>query len=93
MSDPYRWLEDGNSQETKSWVKAQNELSSAYLDRIPERAAIRERVARLWNFEKYLVSRDGNVIKRFASRVAPDSAEMINAIESALALVGVTAGS
>jgi prolyl oligopeptidase len=55
VADPYRWLEDDNSAETKAWVKAQNELSSAYLSAIPGRAAIRDRVARLWNFEKYSV--------------------------------------
>src|SRR5258708_18479985 len=55
VADPYRWLEDDNSAETKAWVKAQNELSSTFLNAIPERAAIRDRVARLWNFEKYTV--------------------------------------
>lgn len=55
VADPYRWLEDDNSDETKAWVRAQNELSTAYLAGIPERAAIRERVARVWNFEKYTV--------------------------------------
>ena len=55
VADPYRWLEDADSEETKAWIRAQNALSSAYLAQIPERAAIRERVARLWNFEKYSV--------------------------------------
>ena len=55
VADPYRWLEDADSEETNAWIRAQNALSSAYLARIPERAAIRERVARLWNFEKYSV--------------------------------------
>src|SRR5471032_1122608 len=55
VADPYRWLEDDNSAETKAWVKAQNAVSSAYLNAIPERAAIRDRVARLWDFEKYTV--------------------------------------
>jgi prolyl oligopeptidase len=55
VADPYRWLEDDNSAETKAWVKAQNEFSATYLNAIPERAAIAKRVARLWNFEKYSV--------------------------------------
>ena len=55
VADPYRWLEDVNSEETKAWVKAQNQFTSAYLGGIPERAAIKDRVARLWNFEKYTI--------------------------------------
>lgn len=53
VADPYRWLEDDNCAETKAWVEAQNKLSSAYLGQIPGRARIRERITRLWDFEKY----------------------------------------
>ncbi|MBK9796257.1 MAG: S9 family peptidase [Holophagaceae bacterium] len=51
--DPYRWLEDDNSAETRAWVAAQNKLTFAYLEQIPQRAAIRERITKLWDFEKY----------------------------------------
>ncbi len=51
--DPYRWLEDDNSAETRAWVDAQNRLTFAYLEQIPQRAAIRERITKLWDFEKY----------------------------------------
>lgn len=52
VHDPYRWLEDDMSEETKSWVVAQNEVTNAYLEQIPFRAAIRERMTALWNYEK-----------------------------------------
>ena len=53
VADPYRWLEDDNSPETKAWVEAQNKVTFAYLDQIPQRAKIRERITRLWDFERY----------------------------------------
>ena len=43
VSDPYRWLEDPDSEETASFVKAQNEISRPYLDAIPERKAFHSR--------------------------------------------------
>ena len=53
VSDPYRWLEDDNSPETKTWVEAQNKVTFAYLNQIPQRAKIKERLTELWNYEKY----------------------------------------
>jgi prolyl oligopeptidase len=53
VADPYRWLEDDNSPETRAWVEAQNKVAFAYLDQIPQRATIRERITKLWDFEKY----------------------------------------
>jgi prolyl oligopeptidase len=55
ISDPYRWLEDDNSAETKAWVEAQNKVTNAYLATIPERKAIKKRLTELWNYEKYSV--------------------------------------
>ncbi|MCA1857728.1 prolyl oligopeptidase family serine peptidase [Massilia oculi] len=55
VADPYRWLEDANSAETKQWVSAQNGVTQAYLAQIPQRAAIRERLTKLWNYERYSV--------------------------------------
>ncbi len=55
VADPYRWLEDANSLETKEWVTAQNKVTQAYLAQIPQRAAIRERLTKLWNYERYSV--------------------------------------
>lgn len=52
IADPYRWLEDDNSEETKAWVKAQNEVTFGYLDKIPFRKQIKERMEKLWNYEK-----------------------------------------
>jgi prolyl oligopeptidase len=55
VADPYRWLEDANSAETKAWVDAENQVTQAYLAQIPQRAAIRARLTRLWNYERYTV--------------------------------------
>ena len=53
IEDPFRWLEDDNSEETKAWVKAQNEVTFGYLDQIPFREDIRKRLEQLWDYEKY----------------------------------------
>ncbi|PLW97141.1 MAG: S9 family peptidase [Marinilabiliales bacterium] len=53
VSDPYRWLEDDNSEETAAWVAAQNELTQAYLSRIPFRQQLNERLTEIWNYPKY----------------------------------------
>ncbi|HEU4852505.1 MAG TPA: prolyl oligopeptidase family serine peptidase [Telluria sp.] len=55
VADPYRWLEDANSAETKQWVDAQNKVTQAYLAQIPQRDAIKARLTRLWNYERYSV--------------------------------------
>ena len=52
ISDPYRWLEDDRSTETADWVKAQNQVTFGYLSAIPFRNAIKERMEKLWNYEK-----------------------------------------
>lgn len=53
VADPYRWLEDDNSEETKAWVKEQNSVTQAYLSRIPFRAAIKKRLEEMWNYPRY----------------------------------------
>jgi prolyl oligopeptidase len=50
--DPYRWLEDDNSPETKEWVLAQNKLTFNYLDQIPFRQGLKSRITELMNYEK-----------------------------------------
>nr|WP_316821055.1 prolyl oligopeptidase family serine peptidase [Pedobacter gandavensis] len=53
VADPYRWLEDDRSEETKLWVQAQNAVTKAYLAQIPYRNDIKERLKKLMNYEKY----------------------------------------
>ena len=53
IKDPYRWLEDDRSAETKAWVESQNELTQGYLNQIPFRQSIKTRLEKLWNYEKY----------------------------------------
>jgi prolyl oligopeptidase len=53
IADPYRWLEELDSAETKAWVEAQNKLSFGYLAAIPARTPLKDRITKLWNYEKY----------------------------------------
>jgi len=53
VPDPFRWLEDDNAADTKAWVAAQNKVTFGYLDTIPERARLKKRLTKLWNFERY----------------------------------------
>src|SRR5262245_53992745 len=53
VADPYRWLEDDNSDQTRAWIEAQNKVTFGYLESIPQRAAIKERLTKLWNYERY----------------------------------------
>ena len=55
VADPYRWLEDTDSADTRAWVEAENKVTFAYLDQIPYRAAIRARLLKLWNYERFTV--------------------------------------
>ncbi len=52
VPDPYRWLEDPNSPETQAWVEAQNAVTLPYLEGLPRRAALQERLTRLWDYPK-----------------------------------------
>jgi prolyl oligopeptidase len=53
VADPYRWFEDLDSAETTAWVQAQNALSQPYLEAIPQRAWLVERLTEVWNHERY----------------------------------------
>ncbi len=53
VPDPYRWLEDIDSKQTRAWIAAQNTLTAEYLCRIPARERIGERITQLWNYEKF----------------------------------------
>ncbi len=53
VADPYRWLEDVDAAETRSWIEAENGVTAAYLAQIPARATLRQRLTRLWNYPRY----------------------------------------
>ena len=53
IADPYRWLEQLDSPDTKAWIEAQNKVTFAYLEKIPQRAAYKERLTQLWNYERF----------------------------------------
>lgn len=52
VKDPYRWLEDDKSAETAAWVKAENEVTFGYLEKIPFRKEMKDHLEKLWNYEK-----------------------------------------
>jgi len=61
VPDPYRWLENDTSKETAAWVKAENIVTFEYLEAIPYREEIKERLQKMWNYEKYTAPvREGN---------------------------------
>jgi prolyl oligopeptidase len=91
VADPYRWLEDDSSAETEAWVKAQNEATFGYLDNISYRETLKERLTKLWNYEKisapffeggytYFSKNDGlqnqSVIYRHKTGTDPKTAEV-----------------
>lgn len=53
IADPYRWLEDDHSDETKAWVTEENKVTQAYLAGIPFRDTIKQRLEALWNYPRY----------------------------------------
>ena len=53
VEDPYRWLEDDNSEETRAWAKEENKLTFDYLSKISFRDKIKKRVEEMWNYPKY----------------------------------------
>lgn len=59
VGDPYRWLEELDTPETQAWVNEQRTLTEGYFSQIPERSLLKERLTKLWNFERY-----GNPVKR-----------------------------
>ncbi|MBD1832865.1 S9 family peptidase [Cyanobacteria bacterium FACHB-472] len=55
VEDPYRWLEDPDSDETKAWVEAQNQVTFEYLNQITVREKIKHRLTQLWDYEKFSI--------------------------------------
>jgi prolyl oligopeptidase len=61
IKDPYRWLENPDSEETKAWVEAQNKLTFGYLSQLEIREKLKDRITKLWNYEKFSVPfKEGN---------------------------------
>ncbi|HIK28904.1 MAG: prolyl oligopeptidase family serine peptidase [Oscillatoriaceae bacterium SKW80] len=61
VPDPYRWLENLESEETKAWIEAQNQVTFSFLSEIPAREQIKQRLTKLWDYEKYSIPfKEGN---------------------------------
>ncbi len=52
VADPYRWLEDSDTPESRTWIEAQNYLTFGYLKSIPSREHLRDRLTELWDYPK-----------------------------------------
>lgn len=91
VNDPYRWLEDDRSAETAEWVKAENDVTFGYLEKIPFREELKQRLSDLWNYEKvgapfhegnytYFYKNDGlqnqYVLYRYKTGEDPETAEV-----------------
>ena len=91
VKDPYRWLEDDRSEETAAWVKAENEVTFDYLNKIPFREELKNRLSEIWNYEKvgapfhegnytYFYKNDGlqnqYVLYRYKTEKNPSTAEI-----------------
>jgi prolyl oligopeptidase len=53
VADPYRWLEDTDAPDTKAWVEAENCVTFAFLEKIPEREQIKQRLTKIWDYPKF----------------------------------------
>jgi prolyl oligopeptidase len=53
VNDPFRWLEDTEAKETAEWVADENKATFDYLEKIPQREPIRDRLTQVWNYERY----------------------------------------
>lgn len=61
VPDPYRWLEDPYADETVAWVEAQNKVTNEILEGLPTRAALKERLTEVFNYERFSCpSKKGN---------------------------------
>ncbi|HEV2212373.1 MAG TPA: prolyl oligopeptidase family serine peptidase, partial [Gammaproteobacteria bacterium] len=60
VAAPYQWMEDLNSPAVTQWVEAENKLTFSYLDKIPEREWMRQRLTTLWNYEKVGIPQEEN---------------------------------
>lgn len=89
VPDPYRWLEDDNSEETAQWVSAQNEVTHGYLEHIPFRENIKDRLKKLYDYERvsaptkngdyeYFYKNDGlqNQSVLYRKKIGEDSVEV-----------------
>ncbi len=52
VADPYRWLEDLDGESVRAWVATQNQVSRPFLDSLPSRPGIEQRLTELWNYER-----------------------------------------
>ncbi len=55
VADPYRWLEDPDSPESRQWIAAENALTFGYLEKIPLRERLKQRMTELWDYERFTV--------------------------------------
>lgn len=69
VADPYRWLEDPDSEETQAWVEAQNQVTYNFLNEIPIREQIKQRLTQIWDYEKFGIPFKEGVCEACAERI------------------------
>jgi len=67
VSDPYRWLEDPDSDETQAWVAAQNQVTFQFLNQIAVRERLQQRLTQLWDYEKYGIPFRGGDVQKYGA--------------------------
>ncbi|MBX7261688.1 MAG: prolyl oligopeptidase family serine peptidase [Chitinophagales bacterium] len=88
VADPYRWLEDDLSADTKKWIKEENAVTFDYLEKIPFRDALKKQLTDLWNYEKisapfkkgtysYFYKNDGLQQQSVLYRISPEGNEEV----------------
>ena len=85
VADPYRWLEDPDSSESRAWIEAENKITFDFLGKIPQRDVIKKRITELWDYEKfgvpfkqkerYFISRNSGLQNQSVLYVASDLKE------------------
>jgi prolyl oligopeptidase len=89
--DPYRWLEDTESEETRHFVQAENNLTFSYLEKAPSRQKLREKLTRSWNFAKsglpkkrgsrYFIYKNSGIQNQWLLYTAPSLKEVLTSPE------------
>ncbi len=80
VHDPYRWLEDQNSPETRAWINAQNEYTESILRNLPGREPIRQRLAELMKVDSIGVPQERNGRYFYLKRAADQDLSVLYAI-------------
>ncbi|MBE7440750.1 MAG: S9 family peptidase [Spirochaetales bacterium] len=83
VPDPYRWLEKDTAAETRDWIGAQNEVTTSFLNQIPFRSKIQERLTKIWNFERISEPRREGKYRYFSRNTGLQNQDVIYRLDDA----------